>query len=170
MEVTIKKMFFLLLSVLMLVACTQEQEPQEPSQEEQTQIGKETDEDALSEEKIKEEDVTSNDEKNEAVENVAFRIFEPLPTSEVSTGFSVIGEARVYEGTVQYELKDIQGNVISEGFTTATGSGTEWADFEISVNYDIDKHTEGILFIFEESAEDGSRLHEIQIPLQLSHE
>ncbi|MGM0877436.1 MAG: Gmad2 immunoglobulin-like domain-containing protein [Bacillota bacterium] len=170
MKVTLKKMFFLLLSVLMLVACTQEQEPQKPSQEEQTQIEKETDKDALSEEKFEEEEVRSNNEKNVAVENEAFRIFEPLPTSEVSTGFSVIGEARVFEGTVQYELQDIQGNVISEGFTTATDSGPEWGDFEISVKYDIDKQTEGTLFIFEESAEDGSRLHEIQIPLQLSQE
>lgn len=165
-------MFFLLLSVLVLVACTQEQDPQEPSQEDQTQIEKETDEDALSEEKkkIKEEEVTSNNEKNGAIENDAFRIFEPLPTSDVSTGFSVIGDARVYEGTVRYELQDIQGNVISEGFTTATNGGPEWGSFEISVNYDIDEHTEGTLLIFEESAEDGSRLHEIQIPLQLSNE
>lgn len=167
LKVIIKWKFFLLLSVLMLVACTQESEPQEPLQEKQTQIDKETDEDRLSEEKSEEKDIIFDNHENGTVENEAFRIFEPLPTSEVSTGFVIVGDARVYEGTVLYELQDIQGTVISEGFTTAANAGPEWGDFKITVNYDIDEHKEATLYIFEESAEDGSRLNEIQIPLKL---
>lgn len=100
-------------------------------------------------------------------ENEAFQIFEPAPDTKVTDQIVVRGLARVFEGTVQYTLED--GHfVYDSGFTTASEGGPGWREFEIVI--DVDELTEGTyrVVLFEESAEDGSIMHELIIPVQLS--
>lgn len=83
----------------------------------------------------------------------------------------VEGTANVFEGTVQMKLVTNLGGkdqYTSGAFATATcGSGCRGTfEKELSVQT-VDKLTEATLHVWEASAEDGSRLHEVTIPLTL---
>jgi hypothetical protein len=86
----------------------------------------------------------------------------PLPFEEVSAPITATGTANTFEANFLYELLDADGNVIDENFVTATsGTGTR-GTFEFTT-----AAVEGVaaLVVFEESAEDGSRMREVRIPL-----
>jgi hypothetical protein len=86
----------------------------------------------------------------------------PLPFEEVTTPLRVTGTANTFEATFQYELVDSAGKVVDKNFVTATsGTGTRGTfDFTTKKVGDV-----AALRVFELSAEDGSRIHEVEIPL-----
>jgi germination protein M len=97
----------------------------------------------------------------------AILVESPLPGESVEPGFEVTGTANTFEATFSYELKDAGGRVLTKNFVTATsGSGTR-GTFEFTVPYEVDAPQEGQLLVFEVSAENGSRIHESEIPLRL---
>jgi hypothetical protein len=97
----------------------------------------------------------------------AVLVESPLAGESVEPGFKVTGTANTFEATFNYELKDASGKVLSKNFVTATsGSGTR-GTFQFTVPYEVDKPQRGTLLVFELSAENGSRIHESEIPLQL---
>jgi hypothetical protein len=84
-----------------------------------------------------------------------------------SSGDLVEGTANVFEATVSLRLLDAQGNVLFEGFTTATcGTGCR-GDYSEAIDFEIDSEQEGTLEVFESSAEDGSDIHKVSIPVML---
>jgi len=89
----------------------------------------------------------------------------PLPFEEVASPLRVTGSANTFEANFQYELKDADGDVVDESFVTATsGSGTRGTfDFTTGAFDDV-----ATLVVFETSAEDGSRIREVEIPLRTS--
>jgi germination protein M len=100
-------------------------------------------------------------------ETPAILVESPLPGATVEPGFKVTGTANTFEATFNYELRDDQGRVLSKDFVTATsGSGTR-GTFAFEVPYKLDEPADGTLVVFELSAEDGSRIHELEIPLRL---
>jgi hypothetical protein len=89
----------------------------------------------------------------------------PLPFEQVSSPLTAVGTANTFEATFQYELLDADGNVIDKDFVTATsGTGTR-GTFEFTTGEFDDAAT---LVVFENSAEDGSRVHEVEIPLSVA--
>jgi hypothetical protein len=87
----------------------------------------------------------------------------PLPFEEVTGPISAGGTANTFEANFQYEVLDADGDVIDENFVTATsGTGTR-GTFEFTTADVEDAAT--TLVVFETSAEDGSRIHEVEIPL-----
>jgi hypothetical protein len=97
----------------------------------------------------------------------AILVESPLAGESVEPGFEVTGTANTFEATFNYELKDASGKVLSKNFVTATsGSGTR-GTFKFTVPYEADKPQQGTLLVFELSAENGSRIHESEIPLYL---
>jgi hypothetical protein len=93
----------------------------------------------------------------------------PLPFEEVSSPLRVTGTANTFEATFNYELTDTDGKIVDEHFVTATsGTGTRGTfDFTtkpITVPFD----GIGSLIVFERSAEDGSRIHVVEIPLRMT--
>jgi hypothetical protein len=97
----------------------------------------------------------------------AILVESPLPGESVESGFEASGTANTFEATFNYELKDASGKVLKKDFVTATsGSGTR-GTFKFTVPYEVDKAQDGTLVVFELSAEDGSRIHESEIPLRL---
>ena len=89
----------------------------------------------------------------------------PLPFAEVTSPLRVTGTANTFEATFQYELVDSAGKVVDKNFVTATsGTGTRGTfDFTTKKVDDV-----AALRVFELSAEDGSRVHEVEIPLRMS--
>lgn len=75
----------------------------------------------------------------------------------------ISGVARIFEATVNYAFETREGEVLKEGFTTATIGAPEWGRFNIQ-----DYKTEGAqtIAVFSISAKDGSRQDEIKLELQ----
>jgi hypothetical protein len=100
-------------------------------------------------------------------ETPAVLVESPLPGESVESGFAVRGTANTFEATFNYELKDASGKVLRKNFVTATsGNGTR-GTFSFRVPYQVDSPQDGRLVVFELSAEDGSRIHQSEIPLHL---
>jgi hypothetical protein len=89
----------------------------------------------------------------------------PLPYAEVTSPLNATGTANTFEATFNYELLDADGKVVDENFVTATsGTGTRGTfDFTTGEFDDV-----AALKVFEVSAEDGSRIREVEIPLRTS--
>jgi hypothetical protein len=74
------------------------------------------------------------------------------------------GTANTFEATFEYELLDAAGKVLSKHFVTATsGSGTR-GTYDVTVPFEAPNGL-GKLVVFELSAADGSRIHQVEIPL-----
>jgi spore germination protein GerM len=83
----------------------------------------------------------------------------PASWQFVSSPIQVTGIARAFEANVQWALFDADGLQLVSGFTTASTAGPDWGDFSFAVNYTVDRTQVGTLQVWEESAQDGSRLH-----------
>ena len=99
-------------------------------------------------------------------ENQAFR---NITVSGSQGNYVVSGEARVFEATVQYEVED--GHFIyQEGFVTASEGAPGWGTFTLNINIpeaSLPEYGTLSLILFEESAEDGSRMHELIVTLDV---
>ena len=86
----------------------------------------------------------------------------PLLFAEVTSPLRATGTANTFEANFQYELLDADGEVVDENFVTATsGTGTRGTfDFTTGAFDEV-----SALVVFETSAEDGSRMREVEIPL-----
>jgi hypothetical protein len=97
----------------------------------------------------------------------AVLVESPLAGTAVSSPLEARGTANTFEATFSFEIKDSSGEVIVGDFVTATsGSGTR-GTFSFAQPFVVEEDQEGTLVIFELSAEDGSRTHEVEIPLTL---
>jgi germination protein M len=91
----------------------------------------------------------------------------PAPGDEVSSPLRISGTANTFEATFQVEVLDARDRVIGKRFVTATsGSGTR-GTFLAQVPFHADEKGPGKLLLYELSAEDGSRIHEVEIPIGL---
>jgi germination protein M len=93
----------------------------------------------------------------------------PLPFADVSSPLRATGTANTFEATFNYELTDTDGKIVDENFVTATsGTGTR-GTFEFTTKtYTVPFSGVGSLIVFERSAEDGSRIKLVEIPLRMS--
>jgi Immunoglobulin-like domain of bacterial spore germination len=91
----------------------------------------------------------------------------PHPGDAVRTPLRVTGTADTFEATFDYDLLDESGKVISHHFETATsGSGTR-GTFDFEIPFHVDRAQAGTLVLYEISAADGSRIHEVRVPIRL---
>src|SRR5690554_1348828 len=74
----------------------------------------------------------------------------------------ISGVARIFEATINYAFETTAGEILKEGFTTATIGAPDWGRFDIKDN--IPQRAE-IIAVFSISAKDGSRQDEIRINL-----
>ena len=95
----------------------------------------------------------------------------PYPGQTFGPGdstFVLSGIANVFEANVSWRILDADGEVVQEGFTTATCGTGCWGTFEEKIKYKGEppnSDTYGMLEVYESSAEDGSQLWLQQIPL-----
>lgn len=90
----------------------------------------------------------------------------PLPGAALDRTFTASGLANVFEGTVSIEVLDASGEIVAQGF--GTGAMGEWAPFETELT--VPDGTDGgvVVRFYEQSMEDGSRLHVIEVPAVLT--
>lgn len=106
----------------------------------------------------------SFDSKNITLKN-------PKPNSVVSLPFKIEGKARVFEGTVNFRLKDSDNQIIYEGFTTAKMPEVDkHGPYEAQINYLLKAPaTKNItLDVFSISAKDGTLENMISVPLVIN--
>jgi len=98
----------------------------------------------------------------------AILVETPAPMDHLSSPVRISGSADVFEATFQVQLTDGAGRVIASRVVTATaGTGTR-GSFDVSVTYALPVGGEGHLTAFDLSAQDGSRLHEVDVPVELA--
>lgn len=91
----------------------------------------------------------------------------PLPGARIASPVRLTGTANTFEATFQIQVLDADGETLSTKFTTATsGNGTR-GTFDTEIGFDTAGEQEGTLYLYEQSAEDGSPLHEVRVPVTL---
>ena len=88
----------------------------------------------------------------------------PYAGEVVDRTFTMSGIANVFEANVSWRIVDDEDNVIDEGFTTATCGTGCWGTFEEEIRYTGIENW-AVLQVFQSSAEDGSPMDMVQIPL-----
>jgi hypothetical protein len=90
----------------------------------------------------------------------------PTPGEAVTSPLRISGTSNTFEATLQLELTDADGNVLAKRFLTATsGTGTR-GTFTGTLAFPQQPSGTGlVLTAFEDSAENGQRIHIVQIPL-----
>ena len=104
-------------------------------------------------------------------DDVAPPIVVELPKigDELTSPLTVSGTANVFEATVSIRLRIGSGKdeKVIETFATATcGSGCR-GEFSEDISFEVTERTEARLDLYESSAEDGSELHGISLPITL---
>jgi len=98
----------------------------------------------------------------------AILVEAPLPNQEVKTPLRATGTANTFEATFQYDLLGPDGKLLETHFVTATsGSGTR-GTFDFTVPFTVDRAVAGKLVVYERSAENGKRIHVVEIPVRLT--
>lgn len=92
----------------------------------------------------------------------------PVIGQRVTSPVVVAGTADVFEATVSVRILSASGTELATSFTTATcGSGCR-GDYQVSVSYRLASEQPGTVQVFEVSAEDGSRINVVEIPVTLA--
>jgi Immunoglobulin-like domain of bacterial spore germination/Sporulation and spore germination len=99
----------------------------------------------------------------------AILVEAPLAYEDVESPLRVTGTANTFEANFEYELTDTDGKIVDESFVTATsGSGTR-GTFDFTTDaFTVPFDGVGALIVFERSAEDGSRINLVEIPLRMT--
>jgi spore germination protein GerM len=91
----------------------------------------------------------------------------PKLGEKISSPVTVAGFANVFEANVNIRIRDKNGKVLVETFTTATCGNGCWGDFSEQVAFEVDERQEGRLEVLTYSAEDGSERDLVSIPVIL---
>ena len=91
----------------------------------------------------------------------------PLPFAHVKSPLQVSGTANTFEATFDYDLLDASGKILAHHFVTATSGTGQRGTFTFTARFKIKYGQRGKLVVYEESAKDGSRIHQSDIPLTL---
>jgi germination protein M len=100
-------------------------------------------------------------------ETPAILVESPVPGEEVSSPLRIEGTANTFEATFHVEVLDARRRVVGESFVTATSGSGERGTFDAHVSFAAIPGP-AVLRVFELSAEDGSRMNELEIPLQIA--
>jgi Immunoglobulin-like domain of bacterial spore germination/Sporulation and spore germination len=98
----------------------------------------------------------------------AILVESPLPFERVTSPLRVTGTANTFEATFQYEVTDTDGRIVAEDFVTATsGTGTRGTFDFTTKPFTVPFDGVGELIVYELSAENGQRIHLVEVPLRM---
>ncbi|MCL6451448.1 MAG: protease complex subunit PrcB family protein [Acetobacteraceae bacterium] len=93
------------------------------------------------------------------------KLFAPAPATEVAEVVSFEGVASVFEGTVNYRLRDSKLEVRSEGFTTACMGDWGYFSAQVELPPGLQAGSTVYLELYTISAKDGSEQDQVIVPL-----
>lgn len=96
-------------------------------------------------------------------------VWSPLPGTKIVSGQRITGQARAFEATVLFQLRDINGVTVSEErFTTADEGAPAYGNFSSTIPFDRNPTTtRGELLVYTRSAHDGSIQDLVRIAIYL---
>jgi hypothetical protein len=96
------------------------------------------------------------------------KIFSPAPGTAVDRNIRVTGTALVFEGTVNYRLRDPGGSEIVSGFTTAaTGLGWGYFEFGLPVPEGIRAGEQVTIELFYIDMESGEEKDHVRVEVKV---
>jgi hypothetical protein len=85
---------------------------------------------------------------------------QPTEGAEIGLPLFISGQARVFENNLNYRLKDSDGTVLAQGFTTANAPDVGlFGPYRVEVSYPQPKGTTGTVEVFSHSAKDGAEIN-----------
>ncbi|MEU8301767.1 Gmad2 immunoglobulin-like domain-containing protein [Micromonospora sp. NPDC048909] len=91
----------------------------------------------------------------------------PTIGQRIGSPLTVAGTADVFEATVSVRLLDADGREIATTFTTATcGTGCR-GDYRVALAWRVAREQRGTVEVYEVSAQDGSRVNAVRVPVTL---
>jgi len=94
------------------------------------------------------------------------RVNAPVAPDAVSSPVTVQGRIAAFEATFQLTIFDADGNILGEEVGMSS-EGQTLAPFAEDVPFSVTEETPACLWVYEESARDGSPVHVVQIPVLL---
>jgi hypothetical protein len=95
-------------------------------------------------------------------------VAEPQPGDAVASPMRVHGNADTFEATFQIEVVDGGGKVVAHKTVTATSGSGERGSFDVEIPFADAKPGRGKIVAYEASAENGQRIHVVEIPVVFS--
>jgi hypothetical protein len=95
-------------------------------------------------------------------------IAEPQPADAVTSPLRVHGNADTFEATFQIEVVDGGGNTVAHKTVTASSGSGQRGSFDVTIPFGGATPGHGKLVAFEASAENGQRIHIVEIPVAFS--
>jgi hypothetical protein len=89
----------------------------------------------------------------------------PLPGEAITSPLQIGGTANTFEATFRAELVDGAGKQIAIRSVMATSGSGQRGTYSESIPFTAAPGA-GRLVVFEDSAEDGSRIHQVEIPIR----
>lgn len=97
------------------------------------------------------------------------RVSQPVANQTVGKNITIKGEARVYENNVNYRVRDASGLVLAEGYITAQALDIgQFGPFEITTALKPPAVFRGQVEVYSESANDGSEINTVTIPVEFA--
>jgi spore germination protein GerM len=97
----------------------------------------------------------------------AILVESPVPFQAVEADLQVTGASNTFEATLLYELRDSVGEIVDQGFATATaGSGT-WGTFAFALDTRTAAVGPALLTLWQEDADSGDRVDVYEVPLEV---
>jgi len=91
------------------------------------------------------------------VQSENIKVYAPEQGASITSPVTISGEARVFEGTVNYRILDENGTVIGEGFTTAAATDVGlFGPYTVAAVFSPPLTPVGRIEVFNYSARDGS--------------
>lgn len=100
------------------------------------------------------------------------KVYSPVPGQKITRPLVIAGEARVFENTFIFALKDVDGNLLANGYSSAGAPDIgQFGPFVVSLWYDErEDNTPATIEVYNQSARDGSVENLVSIPVLLSSE
>lgn len=98
----------------------------------------------------------------------AILVESPLPFEEATSPLRITGTANTFEASFVVNVVDGEGLIVYDEPAMATsGTGTR-GTFDVTADFEVLRPGVGAVIVFELSAQDGSQINLVEVPLQIS--
>lgn len=94
-------------------------------------------------------------------------VFAPSAGASVSSGFLIVGDARLFEGAGSWQLQNAAGAVIAQGNFLAAEAGPSYGRFVAQVNFSVPNQQLGTLTVFSFSPATGAPINQVKVGVVL---
>lgn len=102
--------------------------------------------------------------------NENIKIFDIKAGDNISSPVTIRGEGRAFENNLIIELRNNNYNpLVREHTTIKSDEVGKIGPFEITLNFNFANTKEGYIAVYEESAQDGSELNLVEIPVKFNN-